>query len=335
MTKDLTVLADARWDGDTGIGRVYREIEKRTPSRIKIQKVTDNFSLGHPLSPLLLAKQVKDHHCDVFWSPSFMPPFQPKVPAVITVHDVLHLYFYSKAHAFYMRYFLAPLFKKLSTVITVSEFTKKLLLDELGLSEHLVTVVYNGVDDSFFANDFSLKLDRPYVLYVGNRRSYKNLERMMEAFAKASISRDTVFAISGDPSEHLEKKIAKIGLKDRVYFLGHIDEKSLPGVYKGASALFYMSLMEGFGLPVIEAMASGTPVVTSNTSSLSEISAGAAALCDPYNIEGMATKLELVLNDINYRAELQEKGFRNAKRFSWENTARQTWEIVQRSVISH
>lgn len=322
------ILTDSRWDGDTGIGRVYREVIKYAPSDINISKVNKSFSLGSPLSPIYLAKQIVNQPSDVFWSPSFMPPLFSKIPYIITVHDLMHLYYYSKFHAYYMRYVLTPLFKKSQSIITVSEFTKQLLITELGLNGDLINRVYNGVDHAFFANNDIYTLNRPYIVYVGNRRVYKNIERMIVAFSRANIDKNTVFALSGNSSPELEKIIKENNVEDRICFLGYIEEEKLPGIYKGARALFYMSLMEGFGLPIIEAMASGTPVITSNTSSLAEISNGAAAICDPLNIKQMTEQLELVLNNSGYNSELKIKGLENAKRFVWAETAKQTWEII-------
>ena len=331
----MKILTDSRWDGDSGIGRVYREVIKRAPANIKISRVNKSFSLGSPLSPLYLAKQIINQPADVFWSPSFMPPLFSKIPYIITVHDLMHLYYYSKSHAYYMRYVLAPLFKKSKAIITVSEFTKQLLITELGLNGDSINLVYNGVDDSFFTNKDVYTLNRPYIVYVGNRRTYKNIERMIVAFSQANISKDTVFALSGNSSPELDKIIKENNVEGRVCFLGYIDEEELPGIYKGARALFFMSLMEGFGLPIIEAMASGTPVITSNTSSLAEVSNGAAAICNPLNIKEMTEQLELVLNNLEYKSELQIKGLENAKRFVWAKTAKQTWEIITSMLINN
>jgi len=324
----VEVLTDSRWDGTSGIGRVYREVIKRAPPNIKISTISKSFSLGSPLSPLYLTKEIISRSGDIFWSPSFMPPLFSNIPYVITVHDLTHLFYYSKFHAYYTRYVLAPLFKNSRTVITVSQFTKQLLTNELGLSSDLIKLVYNGVDDSFFTNKDTYSVNRPYILYVGNRRAYKNIERMIIAFSGANICKDTVFALSGERSPELDKIIVENNVDGRIFFLGHIDEKKLPSLYKGAIALFYMSLMEGFGLPIIEAMASGTPVITSNTSSLAEVSNGAAAICSPWDVKEMMQQLELVINVPTYRSELQQKGLENAKRFEWEKTATQTWEII-------
>lgn len=324
----MKVLVDSRWDGDSGIGRVYREVVKRVPADVTILNVNNSFSLGNPLSPLYLAKQIVKGAADIFWSPSFMPPLYSKIPYIITVHDLMHLYYYSRLHACYLRYVLAPLFKKSRNIITVSKYTKQLLIAELGLKGDSINLVYNGVDDSFFTNSDIYKFDRPYIVYVGNRRSYKNIERMIVAFSRANIHTDTVFALSGHSSPELAKIIKQNNIEDRVCFLGYIEEERLPSLYKGASALFYMSLMEGFGLPIIEAMASGTPVITSNTSSLAEVSNGAAAICDPLNVKEMTEQLELVLNNLGFRDELRTKGLENAKRFVWAKTAKQTWEII-------
>ena len=234
-----------------------------------------------------------------------------------------------------MRYVLAPIYRKSRSIITVSNFTKQLLIAELGLNADQINLVYNGVDNSFFENKDIYNLNRPYIVYIGNRRSYKNIERMIVAFSQAHISKDIVFALSGESSFELEKVIKGNKVEDRVCFLGYIDEEKLPSVYKGASALFYMSLMEGFGLPIIEAMASGTPVITTNTTSLVEISNGAAAICNPLDVNEMTNQLELVLGNSSYRNELRLKGLENAKNFSWTRTAKKTWDIITSGLITN
>lgn len=324
----MHVLADTRWDDDTGIGRVYREVINRTPNGIRVTEITKRFALGSPLSPIYLTTQIRHSTADVFWSPAFMPPIKSKIPFVVTVHDLIHLYYYSKFHAYYFRWVLTPLLKKSKRVITVSDFTSSLLITQLNFSPNLITRIYNGVNVTFFKNQEVFNLGRPYVVYVGNRRSYKNIERMIAAFSRAKISKDFVFALSGDATVELERIIRYYKIENRIKFLGHIAEDRLPSVYKGAVALFYMSLMEGFGLPVVEAMASGTPVITSNNSSLAEISNGAAALCDPLNVSEMSQQLELILNNSAIKSELQASGKENAKRFDWNDTARQTWDII-------
>lgn len=151
---------------------------------------------------------------------------------------------------------------------------------------------------------------------------------MLTAFAKAKIPNDFMFFLSGNPDAELDALISHLDIQKRVRFLGFIEEVDLPKLYKGAHATMFVSLMEGFGLPIIESMASGTPVLTSTTSSLPEI-AGEAALCvDPTNILAIQTGIERLVDDGSFYLECTLKGFGRAQEFSWQKTASKTWEVI-------
>jgi len=325
----MNLLVDARWAGDTGIGRVFKEVMNRIPDEVSVRNVRSNVSLGHPFSPFILSKEIlKSQDVDQFYSPSYMPPLYSKVPFIITIHDLNHLYYYSFFHKIYLKYIIAFIARNAKTIITVSEFSKREIVNRLGIPEDKVKVVYNGVDDVFFSNDEVLNLGFPYFLYVGNRRSYKNLEFTITAFAASKISCDFKLVLSGKPDQHLLNLIKKLGIENRIYFYGFIPEPELPKLYKGAYGLLFLSLMEGFGLPVLEAMASCTPVITSNSTSLKEIGSDSAILADPLNLKASIKEIENLANGKYDYKELVERGQLRAKEFSWERTASETWEII-------
>jgi len=201
-------------------------------------------------------------------------------------------------------------------------------VDILGIPAELIMVIYNGVDSHFLENEEEYESDRPYFLYVGNRRKNKNVPAMLTAFARARIPNDFMFYLSGDPDAELDALIGNLGIQKRVRFLGYIQEEDLPKLYKGAHATLFASLMEGFGLPIIESMASGTPVLTSTTSSLPEIAGGAALCVDPTKISAIQTGIERLVDDGNFYLECTLKGFARAQEFSWQKTASKTWEII-------
>ncbi|GAA4780047.1 glycosyltransferase family 1 protein [Olivibacter ginsenosidimutans] len=324
----MKVLIDSRWQGNTGIGRLYQEVMDRKPPEVLDKHIESNVSLGSIFSPWMLAKSIRAADADVFYSPSFMPPLYANIPFVITIHDLMHLFYYSTFHRLYYKRVIAPLAKRAKKIITVSHFSKQQLISLLGIDEQRITVIYNGVDDSFRFNKMAYSLNRPYVLYVGNRRKNKNVPAMLTAFAQAKIPQDVVFALTGQPDEALVQQAKQLGIQERIKFLGFISEEELPKLYKGALATLYVSLMEGFGLPILESMASGTPVLTANTSSLPEI-AGTAALCvNPLSVPDITQGITRLVLDPELRQQYIAAGERRVLDFQWEQTAIQTWKTI-------
>jgi len=322
------VLIDSNWDGDTGIGRLYREVMSRKPDFVKAIPLPQEENAAGFLAPFHLAQKIKQSEADVFYSPTFIPPLFSAMPFVFTIHDLMHLFYYSRLHKEYYRWVIGPLAKRAKKIITVSEYSKSLLVEKLGIPADLIRVIYNGVGENFLQNEREYELDRPYFLYVGNRRNYKNIPAMLEAFAQADIPKDFVFALSGHPEPEIETLIRTLGIESRVRFLGMIPEEDLPSVYKGAHATLFVSKMEGFGLPVVESMASGTPVLTSSESSLPEIAGGAAICVAPSEVSAIQQGIEMLVHDEKTYLYCVEKGLERARDFSWEKTATQTWETI-------
>lgn len=322
------VLIDNRWIGDTGIGRLCKEVIKSTPTEVSSSFVSSHMGLGNMLTPLMLGNEIRKAKPEVFYSPSFMPPVAFSTPYIFTVHDLMHLFYYSKMHRIYYQQVIAKLAKKAKKIITVSHFSKGQLVDILGLNPDLIRVIYNGVDPSFALNQEKYIMERPYFLYVGNRRKNKNLAAMLVAFAQADVPKDFAFLLTGNPNPELIVLLNKLKITSRVRFLGFVKETELPKLYKGAYATLFVSLMEGFGLPVIESMASGTPVLTSSESSLPEI-AGDAALCvNPYEVGAITEGINRLFSDHVLYNDLKEKGFLRAKDFSWQTTVKETWDTI-------
>lgn len=324
----MQVLIDKRWDGDTGIGKVYREIISRSPPDVSTSFVESRMGLGNAFTPVMLAAEIGKSRADVFYSPSFMPPLYSRIPFVFTIHDLMHLFYYSKWHRLYYKQVIAKLATKAKRIITVSYFTKQQLIELLGIDEQLITVIYNGVDDRFWNNAEVYTNERPYFFYLGNQRKNKNLPGMLAAFARAAIPPDFMFLLTGEPSAVLNQHIKDLGIINRVRFLGYIPEAELPALYKGAYATLYVSLMEGFGLPVIESMASGTPVLTSTAGALPEISGGAALCVNPLDIDAIANGIEQLVDDGVLYQRYTQLGYDQARRFSWGIAAQKTWETI-------
>jgi len=328
MNRQKKILIDSRWAGNTGIGRLYQEVMKHAPANANLEFVQSKMGLGSLLSPLMLGEEIKKSSADVFYSPSFMPPAFTKAPFIFTVHDLMHLFYYSKLHKIYYEQVIARLAKNAKKIITVSHFSKSQLVEILGIPDQLIKVIYNGVDNHFLENEQEYESVRPYFLYVGNRRKNKNVPAMLTAFAKARIPNDFMFYLSGNEDPELTALIGSLGIHKRVRFLGFIEEEDLPKIYKGAHATLFASLMEGFGLPIIESMASGTPVLTSTTSCLPEIAGGAALCVDPTDISAIQAGIEKLVDDEDFYVECIVKGLERSREFSWENTAEETWNTI-------
>lgn len=257
----------------------------------------------------------------------------PRKKQITVIHDVLPILYreeYNKSY-YYYKYYVPLLLKKSKHIVVPSENTKKDIISMYKLKASNIVVAPNGYDKSHFyprtieeINKVKelYKLDR-YLLYVGNMYPHKNLNRVIEAFAKLN-QKEVKFVIAGDKShwnyKFLLESINKYGLKDQIEFLDYVSYEHLPILYSGAEAFVYPSVYEGFGLPVIEAMACGSPVITSNNSSLIEISDGAALNVDPLNVFEISEAMKKIIQNKDLKDKLKVEGINKAKEYSWERT---------------
>jgi glycosyltransferase involved in cell wall biosynthesis len=235
-------------------------------------------------------------------------------------------------------------------IIADSEATCLDLIRHYHIQEHKITVVYPGCDRSLApVTDRELltsvraryRLAHSYLLYVGTLHPRKNLVRLIEAFAFLTASLDAETKDGASPLQlvlagqkgwlydDILAQVRKLGLTERVRLTGYLPPADLPALLSGARAFVFPSLYEGFGLPVLEAMACGTPVICSNVSSLPEVAGDAALLVDPLDVDALAAALEQVVVDPELRRALVERGFRQAARFSWRRCARETLQVLE------
>jgi glycosyltransferase involved in cell wall biosynthesis len=174
---------------------------------------------------------------------------------------------------------------------------------------------------------------RPYILSVGSLEPRKNLLRLLEAYARLEGSRPSL-VIAGArnywKSSPVVETVSRLGLEQHVRFTGYVEDADLPALYSAASLFVFPSLYEGFGLPVLEAMACGTPVVTSSVSSLPEVAGDAALLVDPRDVDAIASAMRRILDDSDLAADLRARGLARAAQFSWERTARETLAVYEK-----
>lgn len=321
----MRILADRRWEGQHGIGRFASEVITRLQGTDVVLEETSTLPLLHPLEPLWLSWSILRRKPDVYFSPGFNPPLRSAVPFVFVIHDLIHLRFagaYGRRQRAYYELVVKPALRRARAVLTVSHFSKGEILNWARIPEWKVKVVGAGVGDSFNPGVKPSPLPFPYMLYVGNCKFHKNLPRLLEAFRRAELGPEVRLVLSGQIGRVTADLAVSLGLSERVVLSGPVAEVDLPKLYRGAIALVMPSLLEGFGLPLLEAMACGTPVVASDSSSIPEVVGGAGLLFDPYDVEDMALAIRRVASDEEMRAKMSSKGLQRASLFSWDETAR-------------
>ena len=349
------VSALAKLDGENHYTLVSSQADAQ-----ELGKLPSNFEIaiyGRPDSALLdqvaFPLFLRRFRADVCHIPLNAVPLLMPRPYVVTVHDMSSLLF-DEMSARYRRFRLYQFrrgLERAARVVAVSDATRRDVEDLFGTPAHRIRQIYNAPDPKFLedgpAADDSVRLrileryqiQYPYLLYVGTIRRQKNIPRLVEAFAVLKgeleghpVYRDLRLIIIGDEiSRHpaVRRTVIQTRMEQFVRFLGFVDFDTLRTFYSAAAAFVFPSLYEGFGLPPLEAMASGTPVVTSNLSSLPEVVGNAAILVNPENVFEIAKGIREVLTTESLRNELIERGRKQSRRFSWASTARQVLEIYR------
>ena len=263
----------------------------------------------------------------------------------MTIHDIIHLLypeFLPNRLAFtYAERMIRRSLQRGDRIISVSRNTREDLMSYFQVDGDRIEVIYNGIEDVFRRQLTSeelerwmrnLGLERPYLLFVGNPKPHKNLDNVVKAYARALSLHDFPHQLvcvgdRGGQEFKIRQRAEHLGIAERVLLLGHVAQEALPPIYQGAAAFLYPTLYEGFGLPVVEAMASRVPVITSNTSALKEIAAGYADLVNPLDLEAMAGAIVRCVSDSDHRKSLRKLGRRRSEDFRWRQAAERTREI--------
>jgi glycosyltransferase involved in cell wall biosynthesis len=272
-----------------------------------------------------------------------------RVPYIITVHDLIRYLDMDEEETFIRspnrrdRHYLNLDYKgirKAMRIIAVSQSTKNDLIHHLGIPDEQISVVYEGIDHSLFRPVSHRIYNYPYILFVGTEHPRKNFATLVKAFSQLKgefrfnkLKLVKVGNAGGQEADFREKTmetVKALGLVNEVIFTGFVPEADLPAYYSGAEVFVLPSLYEGFGFPVLEAMACACPVVTSNTSSLPEVTGEAGIMVDPYDTDSLAKAMRQVLTDSELRDNMIEKGLEQSKRFSWEKAAEQTLEVYNK-----
>ncbi len=284
---------------------------------------------------------------DLLHVPHYNVPVLFRGNLLVTIHDLIHIMDPSLSRTpvawAYARPMLHFASRRACRIVTVSNFSKDRIVQLLGVPAEKVTVIYNGVHPRFRCQDpaearkrvsAALSLDYPYFLYVGNLKPHKNVECLLLGFAllRARGLSDCDLVIVGDDSrgrQLLQSTCARLDIARNVRFLSHIDDDLLPPVYAAAEMLVLPSLMEGFGFPVVEAMACGTPVVCARSAALPEIAGEAAIFFDPSSYEDLAAVLEHLLDSPDLRQTLRLNGLDRSRVFAWDECARNHYKLYQ------
>lgn len=277
---------------------------------------------------------------ELYWQPNFIPNDGIKAKKIITsVHDfsfLLYREFHPKERIEYFDNYFFKNLKRSDMIITGSNFSKNEILHHTDFSENQVRVIYHGIDRSLFRlypePKVDFELPKAYILSVGSIEPRKNLLGLLKAYNlldKALKERYKLVLVGFKGWENQEIMELIEQNKERIEYLGFISDEELAKVYALASLFVFPSFYEGFGLPPLEAMACGTPVVCSNSSSLPEVGGDAVVYCQADDIEDISQKIERVLSDTNLQKEMSQRGLEQAKKFSWEKSAQEHLDVFK------
>jgi glycosyltransferase involved in cell wall biosynthesis len=295
-----------------------------------------------------IRKCLQEANVDIYHLPNTLPLLPMRTKTVITIHDLadLRVRKYGPVRTFYRRLINYSAAHVANRVLTVSNNSKRDLVDLLDIPEDKITVIYPGVDQMFCSLDQNecraflkakYSVTRPFVFAPGGLARNKNVYGLLGAFGRLrSRGFSDLLVFTGETNDQEMKSmaaaIAKLRLSDDVIFTGYVPITDVPKFYNASSAVAYVSLYEGFGLPILEAMASGAPVVVSTTSSMPEVAGGAAVEVDPHDPQAIAEALERMLLNPELRKDLISRGFKRARTFTWSNTAVQTLNAYLQTV---
>lgn len=306
---------------------------------------------------VVLPLAAKKYKLDLLHCTSNTAPLLGNTPLIVTIHDVIYLEqmnlrkgtWYQKFGVLYRRWNVPAIARKATKIITVSHFEQGTIEQRLQLSKGSVEVVYNGVSEHFthLVDDETLKtfsatyqLPERFILFLGNTDPKKNVDNTLKGYALAcqqsSKLPDLVMLDYG--KEALMTTLNDIGapeLIQRIRLTGYIPNTSLPCLYQAATFFLYTSLRESFGIPMLEAMRCGTPVITSTTSAMPEIAADAAHLVNPHDPTSIASGILSLFQSNELRNQLREKGFARSSEFSWGNTAANTLKLYKELAAKH
>ena len=327
----------------TGVQRYLLSLLQHFPEDAEVVRITSKLQgiKGHAWEQIILPLRLGKHF---LWSPSNTGPLLEK-NQVVTIHDTVpldHPEWLNPRFAIWYRFLVPYIAQRARAIIAVSHFTKERIIATCKVSGEKIHVVHNGVDSRFLPasrkhiDAAKNKLRIPglrYVLSLGSIEPRKNLKRLIEAWERIveGLPEDIWLVVAGAKGARRVFDDQKLqSLPCRVHFTGRVPDELLPALYSGAMATACVSMYEGFGLPALEAMACGSPVLTSDTTALPEVVENAALLANPYQVDDIAGVLYRLIQDENLQAELKDLGLKRARQFTWKRAALETLRILRK-----
>jgi glycosyltransferase involved in cell wall biosynthesis len=325
-------------DGDVDFVRSLGPRFEPLPER------AENYSVRELVTiPVALMRS----HIDLFHAPHYVVSPLVRCPFIVTIHDCIHLrfpqYLPNQLAPRYARTMMRSSATRARRVLTVSQASKLDIVEELHIPGDKVEVIYNALDERLATPPTGAELARvrdryqleaPFILYTGNIKPHKNLDRLIEAYAllrRQGVTEARLLIIGDEISKYpnLRRLVHRHQLHPHVRFLGFVSDEMLAILYRLATVFVFPSLYEGFGLPPLEAMAAGTPVIASNVSSLPEVVGDAALLIDPMDPRDIANAMARVIREPQLRADLVARGHERVRAFSWERSAARVREVYE------
>ena len=322
--------------------QIYRKTHEVIVPKIPL-KLTNVLGLPYAISKI----NIDVLHIPAHWHTQIMPFFlNPKVKKILTIHDLTPMLFpetHTRETVFLWNSTLKLIKNKIDIIIADSQNTKNDCINYLNIPEEKIEVVYLVADEIYTPVDNKREIreelakkyniNTPFIHYVGTLEKRKNVPTLIKAFYKLKKKGIThklvIVGKKGWRYNDIFEVVKALNLQKDVIFTGYVPKEDLVKFYNLADVFVYPSIYEGFGLPPLEAMACGCPVIASNTSSLPEVVGNAGILINPYNIDSLAKAIYDVLTNDGLRDELSKKGLKRAKLFSWEKTAKETWKVYE------
>lgn len=294
------------------------------------KKVLADFPIYSIREQLFFPQILRKHSLELLHVPHYNVPLGYKGNMVVTIHDLIHLrYPPSRAAYIYARLMFESVCKRAKIIIAVSNNTKKDIVKLLGVDERKIRVIYEGLGNKFDQSHTNMEQsnsDSGYILYIGNIKPTKNIFTLVKAFLIAKQNFPEMrLVIAG--KNFMSKETKQYQNCPEIQFLGEVPHQEIEKLYKNAKIFIFPSFYEGFGLPPLEAMAYGIPVICSNSSSLPEVVGDAAMLFDPQNVNELSGLIVALWKDKEKRKTLSMKGIEQVKKFSWKNCAEQTARV--------
>jgi glycosyltransferase involved in cell wall biosynthesis len=327
MTRDIVVNGRFLGRRITGVERYGREILRQIGNKFRVESTRGQGLGGHAWEQFLLPTKLNQH--SILWSPANTGPLMIRNQA-LTIHDLSpleHPEWFRASFAAWYRLFLPMLARRVRKVFTPSEYVKQKVIRRFGIKN--VTVTPNGVDRSVFhpeAKQTKFDLSECYVLFVGTLEPRKNLNLLLNAWNEIKDDFKETWLVIVGVSRNVFRSVHLSHDVERVRFLGYVDDQTLAGLYANAMLSVLPSQDEGFGLPVLEAMASGTPVIVSDGGALPEVVGEAGLIFSLSNPTELKNALTECLSSAKLRCELKKKGLARAPEFSWQTTAELVWK---------